>query len=151
MSKQYDTAQPYTAAYIVLRRDNKVALVLRENTSWMNGYYGLPSGKVEKGESFAACAVREGKEEVGIDIKLADLRYIHTSHRNGNDGTNWVDVYFEPTIYEGEPYNAEPHMHAELAWFDINDLPENTLDYTKFTLSQIEQGNYFSEFGWATA
>lgn len=48
MIKGYDIETPYTAVYLVFRKNNKVAFVLRSNTDWMEGYYGLPAGKVEK-------------------------------------------------------------------------------------------------------
>ena len=47
----YDTATPYLASFVIIRKEGKIAFVLRTNTGWMNGYYGLPSGKVEKVES----------------------------------------------------------------------------------------------------
>lgn len=55
----YATATPYIASFVILRKAGKIAFVLREHTKWMNGYYGLPSGKVEKNEAFSAAAIRE--------------------------------------------------------------------------------------------
>ena len=142
----YDTATPRIASYLIIRREGKIAFVLRENTSWMNGFYGLPSGRVEKGESFSAAAIREGKEEVGITIKLKDLKFIHAMHRNQE--TDWFDIFFEAEDFSGEPHNAEPHMHSELAWLDPKKLPENVLDYTKVALEKIEARVNFSEYGF---
>src|SRR2546430_1308799 len=100
----FGTARPYAACYVILRRDNKVAFVLRHNAGWMNGYYGLPAGKVEVAENFRAGAVREAKEEVGITIAPSSLTHALTVHRLGDDKLEWVDVYFEVTEWEGEPY-----------------------------------------------
>lgn len=60
-----DVAQtPYLAAYLIFRNDEgKIAFVLRENTHWMNGYYGLPSGKVEADERVLVAAAREAKRK----------------------------------------------------------------------------------------
>lgn len=63
------TARPHTASYVILRKNDAVALLLRANTNWMKNHYGLPAGKVENDESFLACAVRETEEEVGLSIK----------------------------------------------------------------------------------
>ena len=57
----YDTQTPHVACYAICVQDNKVALVLRENTAWMNGFYSLPAGKVENNERFLAGTIREAK------------------------------------------------------------------------------------------
>lgn len=144
---KYNTATPYIASYVILRKNGKIAFVLRENTAWMNGYYGLPSGKVENGETYLQAAVREAKEEAGVDIKAADLQPVHTIHRKEPEMT-WVDVYFEATKWQGEPYNAEPHVHSELAWLDPKKLPKNVISSVKYALEQIEAGVTYAEYGW---
>lgn len=147
--KTYDTATPYTASYLVIRDANKIAFVLRSNTSWMNGYYGLPSGKVEKAESFTKAAVREAKEESGIDTRQGDLNHLLTMHRMEDNGMEWVDVFFEPKKYKGKPYNAEPHVHSELVWLDPDNLPKNVIPSVKFALGEISKGHSFCEYGWS--
>lgn len=144
----YNTATPYIASYVLIRKNGKIAFVLRSNTDWMNDHYGLPSGKVEKDEDYRTAALREAKEEIGITIALQDLRFVHVMHRR--EGSDWVDVFFEAAKYEGEPYNAEPQVHSELAWFDPKNLPQNTIPSVAFALQQIEKGHTFSQYGWDT-
>lgn len=145
----YDTAKPYIASYIVVRKEGKIAFVLRENTKWMNGYYGLPSGKVEIKENFTEAAKREGLEEIGIIASTENLKFIHIMHRyTKSEGSQWVDVFFEPLEFSGEPYNAEPHVHSELAWLDPKNLPENMVPSVRFAVEKIEAGEFYSEFGW---
>lgn len=144
---KFDTATPYTASYVVLRDGDKVAFVLRSNTNWMDGYYGLPSGKVEKNESFNAAAIREGFEEVGITVKPEALRHALTVYRNDSD-SYWVDVYFEVEEWAGEVQNLEPHMHSEVAWLDTNNLPENVIPTVRSALKHIADGKRFVEEGW---
>ena len=143
----YDTATPYIACFIILRRGDKIAMVLRKNTNWMDGYYGLPAGKTEWGESFMIGAVREAEEEAGVMIKPEWLRYVHTVHRHSED-TDWVDVYFEADTWEGEPHNAEPEKSEELAWLDINSMPENVVPSQKDALEHIAKNVFYSEYGW---
>ncbi len=144
---KYDIATPYTAVYLIFRKEGKIAFLLRENTSWMNGHYGLPAGKVEKDESFTAAAIREAKEEVGIDIEAEALDYIFTGQRKHPD-SSWVDAVFEAKQWKGELYNAEPHIHGELAWLDTNNLPSNMVDYVRVYIEQIQAGKHYSEYGW---
>lgn len=138
------------AAYALLRKGRKVLFVYRSNTDWMNRYYGLPSGKVENNESASLCAVREAKEEVGVKIKEADLKPLLTMHRFDKDShvKEWVDVLFEATTWEGEPYNAEPAVHSKIEWLDIDDLPENVIGSVKAAIEAAEKGEIFIQYGW---
>lgn len=146
MSK-YNTQTPYIASYVLVEKDGKYAFILRSNTSWMNGHYSLPAGKVEKNETFTAAAVREAKEEVGVDIKSENLKVVMVSHRSeANDDLSWVDVYFMATSWSGEPHNAEPHMHSEFAWFSLEDLPENTIPSQKYILEQLLASKHYAEY-----
>lgn len=143
----YDTATPYIASYVIIRdADGKIGFVHRSNTSWMNGYYGLPSGKVEKDESYIAAAIREAKEEIGIDVDPASVRFVHTMHRR--EGMDWVDVYFEISKWKGEAHNAEPHMHSEFTWLDPEALPENVIPSVRVALDHIKHGTVYGEYGW---
>lgn len=144
---KFETATPYIAAYVLFNKQNKYAFVKRANTSWYDGYYGLPAGKVEQNESVTQAAIREAKEEVGITLQASDLRQVLTSHRN-EDGNQWIDVLFEVNSWEGEVINNEPDVHSELAWFSLDDLPENTIPSLRFMLEQKNRGVPYVEYGW---
>lgn len=148
---KYDSARPYAACYVVLRKGNKVAMLVRKNTGWRDGDYCLPAGKVEYKESYKNSAVREAKEEAGVDIDVEHLRFVHAMHRHSKqDGgyIEWVDIYFEASEWNGEPYNAEPHKADKLDWIDLENKPDNMVPETKAALNYIEQGVAYGEFGW---
>lgn len=145
----YTSSQPFLAVFVILRKKDKIAFVMRSKTAWMNGYYGLPAGKVEVGERATAAAIRETKEEVGVDIREADLRLVHITHRHSDDYTlAWIDLVFEASTWQGEPWNAEPKKHSELAWLKPKDLPDNVLPSITSAIAQIGLGNMYSEYGW---
>lgn len=150
--KYPEVARPYTACFVILRRANKIAMVLRKNTGWMDGYYGLPAGKGEWFEPFSVGAVREAKEEAGVDIDLADLKPVHIVHRHGSDTEgkfiDWVDAYFEAEKWSGEPHNAEEDKSERLDWIDLENLPENIVPPQRAALSEIAKGTIYSEYGW---
>jgi ADP-ribose pyrophosphatase YjhB (NUDIX family) len=143
----FDSAAPYIACFTVLRRGNKVACILRKNTKWMDGYWGLPAGKVEWGEPYKHGAAREAKEEAGVTVAVEDVDFLHACHRHADD-TDWVDVYFEAKKWHGEPYNAEEDKGERLEWLDLTTLPDNVVPSQRFVLEKIAQGVPYSEFGW---
>ena len=148
----YDSARPYTACFAILMNDDKIAMVLRKNTGWMDGHYGLPAGKIEYHETFTQGAIREAKEEAGVDINAEHMRVVHFVHRHAEepDGQfmDWVYIYFAVDKWVGEPHNAEPEKSEKLEWLNINDLPDNIVPPQRVALTEIAKGNIYSEFGW---
>jgi ADP-ribose pyrophosphatase YjhB (NUDIX family) len=149
MSIKYpDFATSNQAVTVILRKDNKMAFLLRSKTDWMNGFYGLPGGRVDAGEQFTKAAARELLEETGLMVEAKHFQPRLVWQRHYDDG-DWVDMVFEVTEWEGEPYNAEPDVHGELAWLDPKNLPDNVLSENKFLLQQIVAGNTYAEYGWS--
>jgi 8-oxo-dGTP pyrophosphatase MutT (NUDIX family) len=139
------------SVYIILRRDEKTAFLLRTNTDFMNGKYCLPSGHAEGLESFKQAAVREAEEEAGVIVTPAQLHHIHTMHRYCGDHIR-VDVFFEAADWQGEPVNNEPESHGELAWFEAANLPfDKIVDWQGAALKSIQRGETYSEFDWPAA
>jgi ADP-ribose pyrophosphatase YjhB (NUDIX family) len=147
---KYSTSTPYIASYLIIRKDGKIPFVLRQNTGWMDGCYGLPSGKVEDGEAYSQAAIREAKEEIDVSVNLDDITPLLTCHRRAvDDDTVWVDMIFEAKEWSGEVTNAEPERSSEVAWLDPDNLPDNVIASTKFYLEQIAAGKTYCEYGWA--
>lgn len=146
---KYVSATPYTAAFALFRKDGKVAFLLRSNTGWKDGYYSIPSGRVDEGENFKVAAVREIKEEVDVDTDIDSLEHLLTAHNFSDDGTYWVHVIFEVKSWQGNLKNAEPHKHGELTWLDLNDLPDNVVPAMRHYLEEISRGKSYTEYGWS--
>lgn len=54
----------------VIVREGKVVLVQEKQPS-VHGLWNLPAGGVDIGESFEQAAVREAKEECGLDVRIS--------------------------------------------------------------------------------
>jgi ADP-ribose pyrophosphatase YjhB (NUDIX family) len=138
------------ACYLVLINDqNQILLSKRINTGYKDGEYGLVSGHVEKNESFKLAMIREAKEEANMVIYFEQLEMIHLMHRKiANEHRERVDMFLIAKQWEGEITNLEPEKCSELSWFDINNLPENTIDYVAIAIEKIKKNEYYSEIGF---
>lgn len=136
------------SVYLIMKRHNKVLFVLRQNTGYQDGNYGLVAGRVEAGESYKSAAAREALEEVGAKVDPNMLKHVHTMHRYQSPEDIRVDVFFETDEWQGEVGNKEPEKHSEIAWIEIDNLPKNVQDYTAYALKQIQKNKPYSEFGW---
>lgn len=69
---------------VVIEKDGRYLLV-QEGNPKVYGKWNLPAGHVDKGETPRQAAVREAKEETGLDVELGqELLVLHVpaEHRN---------------------------------------------------------------------
>jgi len=89
------------------------------------GTWIIPGGAVEFGETMAEAAVREIKEELGVDIKVL-RQYGCADHIMPKENQHWVSTIFECEIVAGVPQILEPEKCSEIGWFapeKIRELP----------------------------
>ncbi len=139
--------KPFLAVYLIFRDQDKVLLSRRFNTGYMDGYYSLVAGHVDEGESITGAVIREAKEEANVDIKSEGLKLVYTLHRK-YPGRVYVDLFFEVRKWSGDLLNAEPEKCDDLSWFDSTNLPENTIEYVRFALEEIQENRNFGVLGW---
>ncbi len=138
------------ASYLVLLNEKEQVLLLRRfNTGFKDGLYSLVAGHVDAGETFTQALVRESAEEAGVVVLPVDAEVAHVMHRKSDtDGSERVDIFFVVRKWSGEVTNCEPGKCDELAWFDLDDLPENMVEYIRVALGHIRDGIAYSEVGW---
>lgn len=133
------------AAYIIPRRGNEVLLSLRKNTGYRDGYYSLVAGHVEANESTEEGAIREAREESGIELRVDQLKFVYLMHRLSSDPNDeYIDVFFEVREWQGELTNQEPEKCGGLDWFAVDNLPDNTIPYVKEVLMSYTNGGLYS-------
>ena len=133
------------AVNLILIKDGKALLLRRFNTGWKDGEYGTVAGHVDGNETIANAAVREAKEEAGIDIREEDLHVVHTQHRISVDA-EYIDFNITTEKWIGEPTNMEPNKCDDLSWHPIDNLPENTIPYIRLAFENTQKGIPFSEW-----
>lgn len=142
------------AVYVYLRRGDAVLLQLRQNTGFMDGTWAAAAaGHIEYGETAAEAAVREAREELGVELKEEDLKPLTAMQRT--DGTNTpveqrVDWFFTTSAWDGSPRRMEPGKCAAINWFSLGELPRSMPGHERFVLHALAQGALtpFSSFGF---
>lgn len=128
--------------FVMLRKGDTVLLQLRKNCSF-NGYWGFVGGHLDGKEQIVSAAVREVKEEIGIDIRPVDLILKTICH--SNKGQEYLQFYFECYKWSGKIENKEPHKCERLEWHQWNNIPENVCPYIKKAVAQINSNTIFYE------
>ena len=134
------------AVCLFLREGNKVLLQKRDGTDFFKDWYGFPGGHVEANETLKDGMIREAKEEIAVDIKPEDLDLVLTGCNFHDD---YISFVFACKKYEGNIKINEPNKCTDLRFFDMNDLPKNTIPYIrKWIESDLRVGNNYSVVNW---
>ncbi len=103
----------------VVLHDGKVLLLKRAHEPF-NGYWVLPGGHVERDETVEEAAVREMREELGIEVDIDKLIGVFSDP--ARDPRGLVSVAFIV-----RPKSLDVHLNSEASecmWFPLNSLPE---------------------------
>lgn len=132
--------------HLFLFKENQTLLLLRANTGYEDGKYSVVAGHLDPDETIKAAMVREAYEESGIIINPDNLKMIHVMHRKSEQDR--ISFFFTCDKYEGIPFNKEPEKCAELKWFDIDSLPDNTITYVREAFKNHFAGIIDSDYGF---
>lgn len=135
------------AVYLILQKGDSVLLSKRKNTGYMDGMYSLPAGHVDGNETLTQALIRESSEEIGIDISLQNVQFVHVVHSAKLDETGErLDFYFNVTNWQNDPTNKEPEKCDVLTWFKFDSLPENIIPKIKLALQNYTIKKYYSDY-----
>lgn len=107
--------QPVPAVGVVVLRGEEVLLV-RRGTAPRLGQWSLPGGRIEWGETVQAAALRELKEETGVEAELLGLVEVldalFTSRTTGGTTRHYVLIDFAARWLSGEPVAGDDAAEA---------------------------------------
>lgn len=124
------------SAVCVIENEGKFLFVKRAHTGMADGFYMLPGGHVDEGESVLHATARELKEELGIVVKEKDLEFMLVESIKTH-----ITFFFRVKKYEGTPHNMEPEKHDEVVFLS-SDHPQ-IHPFSKRELELMKQGIHF--------
>eukprot|EP00640_Fibrocapsa_japonica_P002956 CAMPEP_0113951592 /NCGR_PEP_ID=MMETSP1339-20121228/87011_1 /TAXON_ID=94617 /ORGANISM="Fibrocapsa japonica" /LENGTH=269 /DNA_ID=CAMNT_0000959901 /DNA_START=270 /DNA_END=1079 /DNA_ORIENTATION=- /assembly_acc=CAM_ASM_000762 len=107
----------------VLNESNEM-LVVQEKSGPVGGmdFWKVPTGLINSGEDLGDAAIREVKEETGVDAKVDSILMFRHSH-GFNFGTSdlWFVVKMIPTTFE---LTAQESEIAAVRWMPVEEFQE---------------------------
>lgn len=135
------------AIYLIIKnKEGKVLLQRRQGTKLWPGFLALPAGHVDEHENVYDAAIREAREELSIIITKENIVDTFVVNRRNKSLASYFDVYFEISSYEGEIKINEPEKCSELKWCDLNDLPDDMIDFEIDAIKNRQKNITFSTF-----
>ncbi len=115
---------PVPTVDIIIKREQKIILIKRKNPP--HGW-ALPGGFVDYGESFEQAAIREAKEETGLDVLL--VRQFHTYSAPDRDPRQHTASTVFIATATGTPQAADDALQA--LFFTRANLPQLVFDHQR--------------------
>jgi NADH pyrophosphatase NudC (nudix superfamily) len=112
----YPNPAPATSIFVI--KNNQVLLAKRKIDP-KKGAWDSPGGFIEVGESVEAGAIREMKEETGLDVKIIEIL---GSHPDSYDDKPTFTIGLLAEIIGGELAPADDV--ASLHWIDLDKIPD---------------------------
>ncbi|MFM8709214.1 MAG: (deoxy)nucleoside triphosphate pyrophosphohydrolase [Planctomycetia bacterium] len=124
------TSDPLQIAVAVVTHGDHVLVGRRDaHAKHAAGLHEFPGGKVEPGESPAAAAIRETREETGLSIRIGPLLDRTTSQSPSGP----IELFF----FAAEPVDPAAGPRAPFTWVAIPGLAE--LDFPPANAAVIRQ------------
>jgi 8-oxo-dGTP pyrophosphatase MutT (NUDIX family) len=113
------------AANAFIRIDDKVLLQQRGDS----GTWNMPGGAIELGERIDQTAVREAREETGLEVEPIRLVGVYSDphwhvHYPHGDAVQVFAVHFECRVIGGA-LKTDGVETIDVRWFPLDDLPVN--------------------------
>ena len=108
MAAEVDPQHPQLAVSAAIFRDDKVLLVRRARSPG-KGFYSLPGGRVEFGETLHTALHREVDEETGLKIEIVGFAGWREVLPTASGGGHYLIMSFAARWSAGEPVLNDEH------------------------------------------
>ena len=110
---EFNYQQPYIGVGALIEHDRRFLLI--EENHWPNqGLWNIPCGKLAFGETPESAAIREVREETGLDFRPDGILGIFSIHRQDMGGHYSGDIHILRIIYRGRATGTIRHTGDEV-------------------------------------
>ena len=113
---------------VVTNDQDEILLIRRsDNDNW-----AVPGGGIELGESMTQAAIRETREESGVDCEITGLVGIYTDpkhvilYTSNGEARQEFSIVLTARSVGGEPTPSDES--SEVRWVSHSDIPDYTMD-----------------------
>lgn len=111
-----------TANVLVERTDDRRLLLVRRGRDPFRGRWDIPGGFVEDGEEARDAALRELREETGLDVRITGWVGVFADRYGGDRGEHTCNLFWRGETDEPDQARAASDV-SELGWFGRDELP----------------------------
>jgi 8-oxo-dGTP diphosphatase len=112
-----------TSTAIIPYPDNKILLIKRKTRPFV-GYWALPGGRMDPGETIEQTVVREVREETGLETFIVSVVGEYFEKGIKDD----IDYEYYPTCFVVQPVGGELKKQdseiQEIKLFSLDNLPK---------------------------
>ncbi len=130
MSQNNEKIRPSVGVATVVVKDGKIAI--GKDTRKGDAVFGVPGGHWESGETLKECALREVKEESGIEASNPQLISVYDFYRTDKE-KSYVTIGMKADYISGEFSDLDDEGRLDWTWY----TPEEALKLNLFPADKI--------------
>ena len=130
---------PIVVHTLLIDAEQRILLLERENTGFLDGFFTLPGGHLQVKEHVVECAKRECLEETTIEV-------IELSPSSVMPFMGGIDFLFRVVKWNGEAKIGEPDRCSRIGWFPVVSLPQNVAPFVNKALELDASDDWFHQF-----
>ena len=122
-------------------QNNQNRLLIQKRSKEKNGRYGITSGHVEENEENVQGAIREIKEELGLDVKKDELKLFFTKKIKGNT----YNLYHLKKDINIDNLYLQKNEVDNVQWCTMHEI-KDLISKEEFFDNQIEALDIFNRY-----
>jgi 8-oxo-dGTP diphosphatase len=112
---------PLVGVGLLIIRGDELLLIRRQGAHGA-GTWSPPGGHLDFGETPEECAVREAREETGVEVGEVRFRAV-TNDLFPGEGRHYITIWMEAPYRSGAAAVGSPREMTEVGWFRRDRLP----------------------------